>query len=57
MSNFLFICFFFLLCKFNYYFVQELYHLAEGVSEDDASLVFNKSVRFIKDAIKEDRYQ
>jgi hypothetical protein len=32
--------------------------LAEGVSEDDASLVFNNSTqKVIKDAIKNARYQ
>jgi hypothetical protein len=40
------------------YFVQELYHLVEGVSEDDTSLVFNKSAqKVIKGAIKNARYQ
>jgi hypothetical protein len=38
--------------------MQELYCLAEGVSEDDASLVFNNSTRkVIKDAIKNARHQ
>jgi hypothetical protein len=38
--------------------VQELYHFAEHVSEDDASLVFNNSAqKVIKDAIKHARYQ
>jgi hypothetical protein len=38
--------------------VQELYRLPEGVSEDDASVVFNNSARkVIKDAIKHARYQ
>jgi hypothetical protein len=38
--------------------VQELYRLPEGVSEDDASVVFNNSAqKLIKDAIKHSRYQ
>jgi hypothetical protein len=38
--------------------VQELYHLDEGVFEDDPSVVFNNSAqKVIKDSIKHARYQ
>jgi hypothetical protein len=57
MSSYLFILVF---CCANLivYFVQKLYRLHEGVSEDDTSLVFNNSAReVIKDAIKHAGYQ
>jgi hypothetical protein len=40
------------------HFVQKLYCLSEGVSKDDALVVFNNSAqKVIKDAIKHARYQ
>jgi hypothetical protein len=58
MSSYLFICIFICCANLIVYFVQELCRLAEGVLEDDASLVFNNSAwKVIKDAIQHARCQ
>jgi hypothetical protein len=58
MSNYLFILVFFCCANLIVYFVQELYHMVEGVPEDDTSLVFNNfAQKVIKDTIKHSRYQ
>jgi hypothetical protein len=43
MSTYLFILVFFCRANLIVHFVQELYHLTEDVSEDDASVVLNNS--------------
>jgi hypothetical protein len=49
---------FFCCANLIFHFVQELYHLSMGVSEDDALLVFNNSAqKVIKDTIKHAGYQ
>jgi hypothetical protein len=58
MSTYLFILDFFCCVNLIVHFVQELYRLTDGVSEDDTSVVFNNLVqKVIKDAIKHARYQ
>jgi hypothetical protein len=58
MSTYLFILDFFCCANLIVHFVQELYRLTDGVSEDDTSVVFNNLVqKVIKDAIKHARYQ